>query len=112
MSLVPSGTHWQPRRDFGVTPGASSSWSSSASVASLQDSRPSRTITWQGEQAHTPPQAWSSPALIPSDASRMLPGSPLWAWGNFLGVISIVFPLGRKVTLYFFVAGLYFTSSM
>ena len=40
MSVVPSGTVWQPRRDFGVMPGAMSSSSSSASVASLQDSRP------------------------------------------------------------------------
>ncbi len=40
MSVVPSGTVWQPRRDFGVMPGAMSSSSSSASVASLQVSRP------------------------------------------------------------------------
>jgi len=57
MSVVPSGTVWQPRRDFGVIPGASSSSSSSASVASLQDSKPSLTTTWQVEQAHTPPHA-------------------------------------------------------
>src|SRR6266478_4063890 len=112
MSVVPSGTVWQPRRDFGVIPGASSSSSSSASVASLQDSSPSLTITWHVEQAHTPPHAWSSPALMPSEISRMLPGMPLCPYGIFSGSTSIVLPLGRNVTLYFFVAGLYLTSSM
>src|SRR3974377_588585 len=112
MSVVPSGTVWQPRRDFGVIPGASSSSSSSASVASLHDSRPCLTITWHVEQAHTPPHAWSSPILKPSEMSRMLPGSPLWPYGNFSGSTSQVLPLGRKVTLNFCVAFLYFTSSM
>src|SRR6266853_1959721 len=112
MSVVPSGTVWQPRRDFGVMPGASSSSSSSASVASLQDSRPCCTMTWHVEQAQTPPQAWSRPALMPSEMSRMLPGMPLWPYGIFSGSTSMVLPLGRKVTLYFFVAGLYLTSSM
>ena len=32
MSVVPSGTVWQPRRDLGVMPGASSSSSSSSSL--------------------------------------------------------------------------------
>src|SRR5207248_11223354 len=109
---VPSGTVWQPRRDFGVMPGASSSSSSSASVASLHDSRPCCTITWHVEQAHTPPQAWSSPILKPSEISRMLPGRPLWPYGIFSGSTSMVLPLGRNVTLYFFVAGLYLTSSI
>src|SRR5271170_1956465 len=112
MSVVPSGTVWQPRRDFGVIPGASSSSSSSASVASLQDSRPSLTTTWQVEQAQTPPQAWSRPILKPSEMSRMLPGMPLWPYGNFSGSTSTVLPLGRKVTLNFCVAFLYFTSSI
>src|SRR6266446_2142376 len=112
MSVVPSGTVWQPRRDFGVMPGASSSSSSSASVASLQVSRPSLTMTWQVEQAHTPPQAWSRPAFRPSEMSRMLPGRPLWPYGIFSGSTSMVLPLGRNVTLNFFVAGLYLTSSM
>src|ERR1700743_497189 len=112
MSVVPSGTVWQPRRDFGVMPGASSSSSSSASVASLQDSRPCLTMTWHVEQAQTPPQAWSSPALMPSEMSRMLPGRPLWPYGICAGSTSIVLPLGRNVTLYFFVAGVYLTSSM
>src|SRR6266566_5333608 len=112
MSVVPSGTVWQPRRDFGVMPGASSSSSNSASVASLQDSRPSFTMTWHVEQAQTPPQAWSRPILKPSEMSRMLPGRPLWPYGIFSGSTSIVLPLGRNVTLYFFVAGLYLTSSM
>jgi len=69
MSVVPSGTVWQPKRDFGVMPGAMSSSSSSASVASLHDSSPCFTITWQVEQAQTPPHAWSSPALMPSEIS-------------------------------------------
>src|SRR6266849_4965359 len=112
MSVVPSGTVWQPRRDFGVMPGASSSSSSSASVASLQDSRPSRTMTWQVEQAQTPPHAWSRPALMPSEISRILPGRPLCPYGIFSGSTSMDLPLGRNVTLYFFVAGLYLTSSM
>src|SRR5216684_1567351 len=112
MSVVPSGTVWQPRRDFGVMPGASSSSSNSASVASLQDSRPSLTMTWHVEQAQTPPQAWSRPALMPSEMSRMLPGRPLCPYGIFSGSTSMVLPLGRNVTLYFFVAGLYLTSSM
>src|SRR6266496_2810363 len=112
MSVVPSGTVWQPSRDFGVIPGASSSSSNSASVASLQDSRPSFTMTWHVEQAQTPPQAWSRPILKPSEMSRMLPGRPLWPYGSFSGSTSIVLPLGRNVTLYFFVAGLYLTSSM
>src|SRR5882762_835175 len=64
------------------------------------------------EQAHTPPHAWSSPALMPSEISRMLPGMPLCPYGIFSGSTSIVLPLGRNVTLYFFVAGLYLTSSM
>src|SRR5215470_14119403 len=42
----------------------------------------------------------------------MLPGSPLWPYGTFSGSTSIVFPLGRNVTLYFFVAGLYLASSI
>src|SRR5258708_1603966 len=109
MSVVPSGTVWQPRRDLGVMPGASSSSSNSASVASLQDSRPSLTMTWHVEQAQTPPQAWSRPALMPSEMSRMLPGRPLCPYGIFSGSTSMVLPLGRNVTLYFFVAGLYLT---
>src|SRR5271156_2158659 len=112
MSVVPSGTVWQPSRDFCVMPGAISNSSNSASVASLQDSKPSLTITWQVEQAQTPPHAWSSPALRPSERSRMLPGNPLWPYGILSGSTSMVLPLGRNVTLYFFVAGLYFTSSM
>src|SRR5580704_14847190 len=112
MSVVPSGTVWQPRRDFGVMPGASSSSSSSASVASLQDSRPCLTMMWHVEHAQTPPQAWSRPALMPSEISRMLPGRPLWPYGIFSGSTSIVLTLGRNVTLYFFVAGVYLTSSM
>src|SRR2546423_15674606 len=112
MSVVPSGTVWQPNRDFGVIPGAMSSSSSSASVASLHDSNPCFTITWHVEQAQTPPHAWSSPALMPSEASRILPGKPLCPYGIFAGSTSIVLPLGRNVTLYFFVAGLYLTSSM
>src|SRR6266576_770668 len=112
MSVVPSGTVWQPRRDFGVIPGASSNSSNSASVASLQDSRPSLTTTWHVEQAQTPPQAWSRPALMPSEMSRMLPGRPLCPYGIFSGSTSMVLPLGRNVTLNFFVAGLYLTSSI
>src|SRR5262249_1774356 len=112
MSVVPSGTVWQPSRDFGVIPGASSSSSSSASVASLHDSSSCWTITWHVEQAHTPPQAWSNPSLKPSEMSRMLPGRPLCPYGIFSGSTSMVLPLGRNVTLYFFVAGLYLTSSM
>src|SRR6266446_967337 len=112
MSVVPSGTVWQPRRDFGVIPGASSSSSSSASVASLHDSSPSFTITCHVAQAQTPPQAWSRPILKPSEMSRMLPGRPLWPYGIFSGSTSIVLPLGRNVTLYFFMAGLYLTSSI
>src|SRR5437016_9812251 len=69
-------------------------------------------MTWHVEQAQTPPHAWSRPALMPSEMSRMLPGRPLWPYGIFSGSTSIVLPLGRNVTLYFFVAGLYFTSSM
>src|SRR6516162_7157079 len=69
-------------------------------------------MTWQVEQAHTPPQAWSRPILKPSEMSRMLPGRPLCPYGTFAGSTSTVLPLGRNVTLYFFVAGLYFTSSM
>src|SRR5256884_1769758 len=112
MSVVPSGTVWQPRRDFGVIPGASSNSSNSASVASLQDSRPSLTTTWHVEQAQTPPQAWSRPALMPSEMSRMLPGRPLCPYGIFSGSTSMVLPLGRNVTLNFFVAGLYFLASI
>src|SRR2546429_10013143 len=112
MSVVPSGTVWQPRRDFGVIPGASSNSSNSASVASLQDSRPSLTTTWHVEQAQTPPQAWSRPALMPSEMSRMLPGRPLCPYGIFSGSTSMVLPLGRNVTLNFFVAGLYFLASV
>ena len=55
--LSPLGMHWQARRDWGVTPGALSSWSSSLSVLALQDSRPCRMTMWQVEQAQTPPQA-------------------------------------------------------
>src|SRR6266571_7315285 len=44
--------------------------------------------------------------------SRMLPGRPLWPYGIFSGSTSMVLPLGRNVTLYFFVAGLYLTSSI
>src|SRR6516225_9556638 len=44
--------------------------------------------------------------------SRMLPGRPLCPYGTFSGSTSTVLPLGRNVTLYFFVAGLYLTSSM
>src|SRR2546429_1528297 len=44
--------------------------------------------------------------------SRMLPGRPLWPYGIFSGSTSMVLPLGRNVTLNFFVAGLYLTSSM
>src|ERR1700674_3377680 len=44
--------------------------------------------------------------------SRMLPGIPLWPYGIFSGSTSKVLPLGRNVTLYFFVAGVYLTSSM
>src|SRR6516225_11367364 len=69
-------------------------------------------MTWQVEQAHTPPQAWSSPILKPSEMSRMLPGRPLCPYGIFSGSTSTVLPLGRNVTVYFFVAGLYLTSSM
>src|SRR5258706_988458 len=107
MSVVPSGTVWQPRRDFGVMPGASSSSSNSASVASLQDSRRALTMTWHVEQAQTPPQAWSRPALMPSEMSRMLPGRPLCPYGIFSGSTSMVLPLGRNVTLNFFVAGFF-----
>src|SRR2546425_9433625 len=110
MSVVPSGTVWQPRRDFGVIPGASSNSSNSASVASLQDSRPSLTTTWHVEQAQTPPQAWSRPALMPSEMSRMLPGRPLCPYGIFSGSNSMVLPLGRNVTLNFFVAGFFLSS--
>src|SRR6266478_2646562 len=49
---------------------------------------------------------------MPSEMSRMLPGRPLWPYGIFSGSTSMVLPLGRNVTLYFFVAGLYLTSSM
>src|SRR5882672_3881023 len=49
---------------------------------------------------------------MPSEISRMLPGMPLCPYGIFSGSTSMVLPLGRKVTLYFFVAGLYLTSSM
>src|SRR5438132_14278490 len=49
---------------------------------------------------------------MPSEMSRMLPGMPLWPYGIFSGSTSMVLPLGRNVTLYFFVAGLYLTSSM
>src|SRR3977135_4159178 len=112
MSVVRAGMVWQPRRDFGVVAGASSSSSSSASVASLQDSSPSFTITWQVEQAQTPPHAWSRPALTPSEMSRMLPGMPLCPYGILSGSTSMVLPLGRNVTLYFFVAGLYFIFSI
>src|SRR5215472_16761178 len=69
-------------------------------------------MTWHVEHAHTPPHAWSSPNLNPSEISRMLPGRPLCPYGIFSGSTSIVLPLGRNVTLYFFVAGLYLTSSM
>src|SRR5215472_8217989 len=69
-------------------------------------------MTWHVEQAHTPPQAWSNPILKPSEMSKMLPGRPLCPYGIFSGSTSIVLPLGRNVTLYFFVAGLYLTSSM
>src|SRR5580704_15451275 len=44
--------------------------------------------------------------------SRMLPGIPLWPYGNFSGSTSTVLPLGRNVTLNFLVAFLYFTSSI
>src|SRR5260370_24496047 len=67
-------------------------------------------MTWQVEQAQTPPQAWSRPALRPSEKSRMLPGRPLWPYGTFSGSTSMVLPLGRNVTLYFFVAAFYFIS--
>src|SRR2546426_10613673 len=67
-------------------------------------------MTWQVEQAQTPPQAWSRPALMPSEMSRMLPGRPLWPYGICSGSTSMVLPLGRKVTLYFFVAGFYLIS--
>src|SRR5437016_1274986 len=69
-------------------------------------------MTWHVEQAQTPPQAWSRPALMPSEMSRMLPGRPLWPYGIFSGSTPMVLPLGRNVTLNFFVAGLYLTSSM
>src|SRR5215472_12132749 len=69
-------------------------------------------MTWHVEQAHTPPQAWSSLILKPSEMSRMLPGRPLCPYGTFAGSTSTVLPLGRNVTLYFFVEGLYLTSSM
>src|SRR5205823_3437425 len=60
----------------------------------------------------SPPQAWSRRILKPSETSRMLPGRPLCPYGIFSGSTSTVLPLGRNVTLYFFVAGLYLTSSM
>src|SRR5580704_1792387 len=49
---------------------------------------------------------------MPSEISRMLPGRPLWPYGIFAGSTSMVLPLGRNVTLNFFVAGVYLTSSM
>src|SRR2546427_11100896 len=54
---VPLGTLWQLSRLVGVRPGANESSSSSASLISEIVSRPSRTIQWQVEHAHTPPQA-------------------------------------------------------
>src|SRR5438067_6954052 len=42
----------------------------------------------------------------------MLPGKPLCPYGIIAGSTSSVLPLGRNVTLNFFVAGLYFTSSI
>src|ERR1700694_1322468 len=69
-------------------------------------------MTWQVEQAQTPPQAWARPALMPSEMSRMLPGGPLWPYGMLSGSTAMRLPLGRNVTLNFFVAGLYLTSSM
>src|SRR5260370_42313425 len=68
-------------------------------------------MAWQVEQAQTPPQAWSRPALMPSEMSRMLPGRPLCPYGIFSGSTSMVLPLGRNVTLYFFVAGFFFSFS-
>src|SRR5437879_12588193 len=49
---------------------------------------------------------------MPSEMSRMLPGRPLCPYGIFSGSTSMVLPLGRNVTLNFFVAGLYLTSSI
>ncbi len=75
-SVLPSGMHWQERRDCSVRPGASSSMSSSSSEDSLQVSSPCLTTTWQVEQAAKPPQACSRAMSLRSAQSRIEPGSP------------------------------------
>src|SRR5262245_36586283 len=84
-STVPFGTHWQLSRDWGVRAGASSSMSSSSSVAFEQEESPCSTYTWQVEQAHTPPHEWliSTPASVAM--SSRLPSWPSWPNGNVAG---------------------------
>src|SRR5688500_10382154 len=84
-SFEPLGTHWQPSRDSRERSGASSSWSSSTSLGSLQASSPSFTFTWHVEQAATPPQACSKSRPLPSAISTMLPGNPVSPYGMWLG---------------------------
>jgi len=85
------------KADFGVMPGASSSSSkNSASVASLQDSRPSLTMTWHVGAAQTAAASVVEAALMPSEMSRMLPGRPLCPYGISPGHHRWSLPLGRN----------------
>ena len=96
MSVVPSGTVWQPRRDFGVMPGAMSSSSSSASVASLQDSRPCSDDDVAGRaSAHAAARVVEAGFDALGDIENAA-GKAVVAVGNFLRIDLDSFAAGKK----------------